>query len=213
MPERGKYLIFEGHDATGKSTQVDIARAKLKARGINSVKVEEPAGAPIADELRTIIKDGDLERDGLTNLLLFTAARHEICRQTIEPALEEGTWVVAARNWVSTLAYQGMGESIDEKRILDMTREFTGESYFNPAFFCVLVVRDEIERKRRIMERGKLEKPDAFESRDAEFQERVHEGYLSVVESQGLRVIDASPPAEEVGEEVWSHIEPLTEAA
>lgn len=213
MSELGKYAVVEGHDATGKSTQVDILRKRLRKEGIKSVKVEEPAGAHISNRLRTIIKNGKLERDGLTNLLLFTAARHETYRQIIEPSLEDGVWVVAARNWISTLAYQGAGEGINAEEILEMTERFTGEKYLAPDFLSVLVLKDETERRRRIRERGLLQNPDTFEGRDEQFQEDVHNGYLQIVEDRGLSVIDASPSAEEVAAEIWRQVEQLTEAA
>lgn len=213
MSELGKYVTLEGHDATGKSTQVDILRKRLRKEGIKSVKVEEPAGAPISNRLRTIIKNGKLERDGLTNLLLFTAARHETYRQIIEPALENGIWVVAARNWISTLAYQGEGEGINSAEILEMTERFTGAKYLDPDFLSVLVLKDEVERKRRIRERGMLQNPDTFEAKNAKFQEKVHKGYLKIVKDEGLSVIDASPSAQEVADEIWHQVEPLTEAA
>ena len=61
---RGKYIVIEGHDGTGKSTQVGLIREKLAADGINSIEFHEPQGSPIADEIRTVIKNGALERDG-----------------------------------------------------------------------------------------------------------------------------------------------------
>ena len=104
--ERGKYIVIEGHDGTGKSTQAERIRDRLQKEGIDSVEFHEPAGVPIADAIRTVIKDGSLERDGETNLLLFTAARHEIWKHA-EKELALGKWVVSARNYYSSLAYQG----------------------------------------------------------------------------------------------------------
>lgn len=213
MTELGKYIVLEGHDGTGKSTQVDLLQDRLRSTGIQSVKVEEPAGAPIADALRTIIKNGNLERDGVTNLLLFTAARREIDRQVILPKLEQGTWVLAARNWISTMAYQGYGEGLNRDDIWETTKQFTSPGYVNPDFTCVLSLRDEIERTKRIEQRGELENPDTFESRDQDFQNRVKTGYEELAHLFKLPVIDASSAPEDIAEEVWEHIEPLTEAA
>lgn len=213
MTERGKYIVIEGHDGTGKSTQVETLRKRLAASGIQSVKVEEPAGIAIADELRTIIKNGDLQRDAITNLLLFTAARREIDSQVIVPSLEQGTWVVAARNWISTMAYQGYGEGLNRDDIWETTKQFTSEGYVNPDFTCVLSLRSEVERAKRIAQRGTLENPDTFESRDDDFQNRVKAGYEELAHFFKYPVIDASTTADEVYAEIWQHIEPLTEAA
>ncbi|MEK7621113.1 MAG: dTMP kinase [Patescibacteria group bacterium] len=213
MSERGKYVVIEGHDGTGKSTQVDMLRARLSGNYIKAISVEEPAGAPIADELRKIIKNGELERDPTTNLLLFTAARRATDIQIIQPALERGEWVVAARNWVSTLAYQGYGEGENLDDIWSMTEQFTGPRYISPDFICVLSLQNEIERTERIGQRGELENPDTFESRGDDFQQDVERGYLEVADQWGIPVIDASGTKAQINDKIWRHIEPLTEAA
>ena len=68
MTERGKYIVIEGHDGTGKSTQVGLLREKLaQDHGIKSVEYHEPDGTPISSKLREVIKDGTLDRDPITN--------------------------------------------------------------------------------------------------------------------------------------------------
>src|SRR5680860_1336148 len=103
----GKYVVIEGHDGTGKSTQVSLIRQRLLQHDVESIEFHEPAGSPIADAIRNVIKDGNLERDATTNLFLFSAARHEIWKTQALPALELGKWVIASRNYYSSLAYQG----------------------------------------------------------------------------------------------------------
>ena len=213
MSERGKYIVIEGHDGTGKSTQVNILRETLETKGIESVKVEEPAGVPIADAIRTVVKDGTLERDPTTELLLFTAARREINRQLIIPSLEDGTWVIAARNWVSTMAYQGFGGDLQTGFIRKVTEQNTDKNYMNPDFMCILALKNKAEQERRIAERGELATPDAFESRDDRFQHEVEVGYETIAALYEVPTIDASGSIEEVTEAIWSHVHPLTEAA
>ena len=86
MPTPGKYIIIEGADGTGKSTQAERLVAYLNSQGIKTVLTQEPGGVPIAEELRTIIKNGTLERDSWTNVMLFTTARrpHSVCRREAE---------------------------------------------------------------------------------------------------------------------------------
>ncbi|MFZ2545219.1 MAG: dTMP kinase, partial [Candidatus Saccharimonadales bacterium] len=156
----GKYVVIEGHDGTGKSTQVGILRQKLKDLGTDSIEFHEPEGSPVADAIRTVIKNGSLPRDGMTNLLLFSAARHDIWNRQALPALKEGKWVIASRNYYSTLAYQGYGEGQDLDIISTTTRIATDDQYLKPDIAIILDLDNEEERIKRIATRGDLANPD-----------------------------------------------------
>ena len=202
----GKYVVIEGHDGTGKSTQVGIVRQKLKEHGIDSVEFHEPEGTPIADAIRTVIKNGELPRDGTTNLLLFSASRHDIWFRRALPALAEGKWVIASRNYYSTLAYQGYGEGLDRELISTITRAATDDQYLHPDIAMILSMNSESERKKRIAARGELEKPDTFESKGDEFQAKVNHGYTEIAKSHSLPVVSASQDINKVTESVWNII-------
>lgn len=206
----GKYIVIEGHDGTGKSTQVTAIRAKLKELGIESVEFHEPDGTPIADEIRTLIKNGALERDGTTNLLLFNASRHDIWTKKALPALNDGKWVVASRNYFSTLAYQGYGEGANIDDILTITLIATDEHYMKPDIAVILNLDDENERKKRIGNRGELENPDTFESKDNDFQFRVKDAYVTIADERDIPIISASQPIDDVTRDIWAIIEPST---
>ena len=206
MSRRGKYIVIEGNDGTGKSTQVERLEQRLLTEGIESIQIHEPDGTPISARLRTIIKDGTLERDGLTNILLFTAARHENWRQWVEPALASGKWVLSARNWVSTVAYQGYGENANIQQIESITREFVGESYMHPDLELILTLEDEDIRKNRIDGRGELEQPDTFESRSSGFQSKVNNGYIDFAGEKNLETIDASRDIDAVEQDIWQKV-------
>lgn len=199
---RGKYIVIEGHDGTGKSTQVGLLREKLAAEGVDSIEFHEPEGTPIANEIRTVIKNGDLPRDAETNLLLFTAARHEIWQEA-RKKLESGIWIVAARNYFSTLAYQGYGEGLSHELITETTRKFTDETYMRPDVAVILSLEDEAERTRRISLRGELKAPDTFESKNHDFQRAVRGGYLRIAEEYDLEVIPANRPISEVAKQIY----------
>ncbi|HEY1085345.1 MAG TPA: dTMP kinase [Candidatus Saccharimonadales bacterium] len=197
---RGKYIVIEGNDGTGKSTQVKLLREYLSSKGIESSEYQEPSGTPIAGAIREVIINGMLERSGATNLLLFTAARHEIWKQA-EKDLEEGKWVVCSRNYFSTLAYQGYGEGLDLDLITRLTAEFTSESYMKPDLAIILTL-DHDTRASRIAERGSVKNPDTFESRTGVFQERVSNGYLEIAKSQQLPILDAAKSPNEIAAEI-----------
>ncbi len=205
---RGLYIVIEGHDGTGKSTQVKLLRRRLKKElGIESIEFHEPAGTPIANAIRKIIKNGNLKRTPQTNLLLFNAARCEIWHEKALPALLAGKFVIASRNWWSTLAYQGYGEGLDLKEIETSVLNATDENYLNPNIGFILNLDNEIERNKRIGLRGEIENPDTFETRNKDFQTHVKEGYLQIAHSRQIPIIDASQSIEQLSDTIWQHVE------
>ena len=204
----GKYIVIEGHDGTGKSTQVGLIRDKLLQCNIKSIEFHEPAGSPMADAIRNVIKNGSLDRGSMTNLLLFSAARHEIWQKLAVNELNKGKWVVASRNYYSTLAYQGYGEGLDLKIIESVTLQSTDSRYINPDIAIILDIDNEKERVKRISTRGKLENPDTFESRDNDFQTKVRNAYLKIAKSRNIPIVSASQSIEKMTDEIWGYIKP-----
>jgi len=198
MDERGRYIVIEGSDGTGKTTVADVLAQKLRDGGRTVIRVDEPGSAyrkeneplvPIASELQRIVKDGTLGRSALTNALLLTASRRENWLQVSEPALEQGLDVISARNYWSTLVYQGYGEGLDRGLIDYLTRLSVGPFYMKPSHAVILDLNDEAERQRRIQGRGQLEKPDNFESKGDEFQQKLRLGYRAIARELGVPVI------------------------
>ena len=214
MNRSGTYIVIEGTDGTGKSTQAEILVKRLQEEGHVVAQFHEPDGVPIAHELRRIIVDGTLERSALTNALLFTAARRENWLQHGLPVLEQGGYVVTTRNYYSTLAYQAVAEGLnrgntqneDIEYIEALTRDATDERYMTPDFAFMLDIEDEDERSRRIAQRGELTTPDTFESRNTTFQKKVIEGYRIIAKRKGLPMISAVQSPEEIASQIWSHI-------
>jgi len=204
----GKYVVIEGHDGTGKSTQVSLIRQRLLQHDVESIEFHEPAGSPIADAIRNVIKDGNLERDATTNLFLFSAARHEIWKTQALPALELGKWVIASRNYYSSLAYQGYGEGLGLDIIENVTYQATDERYMNPDIAIILDLDNESERVKRINIRGELKNPDTFESKDDIFQVRVKEAYLDIAKKREKPIVSASQTIEKMTDEIWEYILP-----
>ena len=165
--KKGKYIVIEGNDGTGKTTQVELLAEHFRKNGQAVQIVEEPGSdnptnsTPVANELRKAIKNGSLERSPEINVLLFSAARRELWQKKIAPALNKGKIVLSARNYFSTLAYQGQGEGIDSAEILRLTKLFTNERYMNPDILIVLVANHDT-RKKRIAKRGAILNPDTF---------------------------------------------------
>ncbi|HMS93151.1 MAG TPA: dTMP kinase [Candidatus Saccharibacteria bacterium] len=204
MASSGKYIVIEGTDGTGKSTQVDLLAERLKSQGIPSVTFHEPDGVPIASEVRLIIKNGSLDRSALTNLLLFSACRRENWFQIGKQALAAGTWVLSARDYTSTLVYQGLAEGLDLNLIEQITLQATDERYVQPDHRIILDILDETERERRIKERGKLKNPDTFESRDEDFQQQILAGYRKIATDKDIPIVSAIGTPEQISDEIWA---------
>lgn len=212
MATRGTYIVIEGTDGTGKSTQASLLASRLAAEGHEVIEFHEPDGVPIAAELRNVIKNGSLTRSALTNVLLFTAARRENWLQQGMPVLERGGYVIAARNYYSTLAYQGIAEGLERDMTTEediayiemLTRSATNERYMSPDFACILDIDDETERARRIAERGELRNPDTFESRGDDFQQQVIDAYRQVATSKNIPIISAAQTPAVIAEVLWN---------
>ncbi len=211
---RDRYIVIEGHDGTGKSTQVELLRQYFAEQGRETVIIEEPGSddpeksTPVAQYLRALIKNGTMRRDPEFNLALFSAARRELWQQKIQPALGRGAVVLSSRNYLSTLAYQGYGEGLDREHILEVTRLFTDPRYISPDDTIVLKMNDETERITRINKRGQLEHPDTFESKNDDFQQRVNNGYANLANAMNLPIISCiddrgrHKSAEEIHQEI-----------
>ena len=203
----GKYIVIEGSDGTGKSTQVDLLADYFTSKGRDVSIVEEPGSDDlgkstlVANELRKLLKNGNLERAPEINLGLFSAARRDLWLNKIKPALGRGAIVIAARNYFSTLAYQGGGEGMDQDEIMRMTSLFTDDRYMKPDIIMVLSL-NHYDRQSRIAGRGELMNPDTFESRDIEFQDKVSRAYFDIAKALNLDIIDASGSPEYVHEKI-----------
>lgn len=203
---KGKLIVIEGLDGTGKSTQVELIGERLAKLGIKTLQFHEPDGVPISHEIRDIIKNGSLERRPLTNVLLFTATRGENYHQAMKPSMDDGVWPLLARNAWSTEAYQGEAEGVNKLLIRALTRLATSRAYTKPDFSRILRTNDETERARRIAARGPLDNPDTFESRDEFFHYKTDQGYLKIARRRHVPIIDASRSIEEVNDEIWNEM-------
>lgn len=207
----GVYIVIEGNDGTGKSTQVDMLAAWLRERGREVVVIEEPGSddaaktTPVANEYRRVLKDGRFKLDPEVNLLLFSAARRELWFHKIEPALQRGVVVLSSRSYVSTLVYQGYGEGVAEDTIISMTKRFTHERYMSPDFVVVLFANDQT-RQQRIAERGMTEAVDSFESRDDVFQQKINDGYQTVAKTHNIPLILAERSPADVHQHIIQEI-------
>ena len=190
------YIVIEGQDGTGKSTQAELLKKYFEAKGKEVSLIEEPDGdLPQAHDLHDMILTRGYNLEPLTNVLLFTAARVELWKKIAEPVLKRDGIVISARNYWSTLAYQGYGEGVSRSKIIRLTKELLPEKYVYPDYGFILTVPDEV-RLARQKNRGKA--TETFEKKANEFQQKVNSAYPKIAKEFNLNLIDASGTIDEI---------------
>ena len=202
---RGKFITFEGGEGCGKSTQVKRLREALEGDGIEVLLTREPGGTWLSEEIRRLIKDQDEDAPcDRSELLLFLAARAQLVKNVIRPALEAGVWVVSDRFSDSTLAYQGYGRGMPLELIREMN-DFACEG-LKPDLTLLLDVAPETARARmRSREAATQTTSDRIELAGDEFHARLRKGFAELAREEPGRIltIDANGTPDEVWEQVW----------
>ena len=199
------YIVIEGQDGTGKSTQAELLKKHFEEQGKEVVMLEEPDGdLPQAHDLHDMILTRGYDLEPLTNVLLFTAARVELWKKIAEPVLRRGGIVISARNYWSTLAYQGYGEGVSRSKIIRITKEALPEKYVNPDYGFILTVSDKVRLERQ---KGRGKATETFEMKPNEFQQRVNAAYPKIAKDFNLEIIDAAPSIDEIFTTLLSKID------
>ncbi len=192
---RGRLIVLEGGEGTGKSTQ-----AALLAQRLEAVLTREPGGTEVGERLRRLVLDPSLPPIGVrTEVLVLLAARAQHVVEVIEPALAEGRDVVCDRFSGSTLAYQGYGRGLDPAELARLSAWATGGR--EPDRVVLLRVAPEVAAARL----GGRGSADRMEEEDAAFFARVAAGYeaLAAADPQRWRVVDGAGSVDEVAGRVW----------
>jgi dTMP kinase len=203
---RGRFITFEGGEGTGKSTQASELAKRLRALGVEVVLTREPGGSPGAEIIRHVLLSGAAKPFGPeAEAILFAAARDDHLRNTIEPALAQGRWVICDRFIDSTRVYQGTLGKVDQKLIRGLERVTVGT--LKPDLTFVLDVAAEIGMGRAKKRRGKGG-ADRFEGEPLEFHQTLRQAFLAVAASDMARcvVISSAPPRAVVAERIWETV-------
>ncbi|HEX7128972.1 MAG TPA: dTMP kinase [Rhodanobacteraceae bacterium] len=193
---RGKFITLEGGEGAGKSTLLQGLRAHLLERGLDVLQTREPGGTPLGEAVRTLVLDS--QQRGMcaqSEALLMFAARAQLVREVLEPALAAGRWVLCDRYTDASYAYQGGGRGMDMRAIAQLDAIATGG--LTPDLTLLLDLPVAHGRARAS---GRGEAADRIEREEDAFFERVRATYLAraVAEPQRFRVVDASQSAEVV---------------
>jgi len=203
---RGRFITFEGGEGTGKSTHSTLLADRLKSVGIGVVLTREPGGSPGAEVIRHVLLSGVAKPLGIeAETLLFAAARGDHVRNTIEPALAQGMWVISDRFIDSTRVYQGTLGHLDPLFIRALERVTIGD--LKPDLTFILDVPAEVGLARASKRRGERV-ADRFEAESRAFHEALREAYRQVVAAEPGRcvAIDATEPKPAVAERIWKTV-------
>lgn len=201
---RGRFITFEGGEGAGKTTQIARLRDRLRTSGREVVATREPGGSPGADQIRSLLVEGEPGRwDAITELLLIFAARRDHLRRTVWPALDRGAIVLCDRFTDSSMAYQGYGRALGRETVDRVRQVAIGD--FQPDVTLILDLPIETGLARAGARGGK---ENRFENFDAEFHARVREGFLDIAAREPARcvVLDAAQPVEALAAAVWSAV-------
>jgi dTMP kinase len=190
-------ITFEGTEGCGKSTQIARLKLRLEAAGIGPViLLREPGSTPLSEAIRTLIKhppeDEGFDVEPETELLLFEAARIQLVKKKILPALAKGHWILCDRFYDSTTVYQGVARAVDPQIVATLNR-FASAS-IEPDITFVLDVKADVglsrAKKRASITTGPI---DRMETEAIHFYEAVREGYLELAKNNTHRmfVLDA----------------------
>jgi len=201
----GFFITFEGGEASGKSTQAEYLRQSLAEHGYSVKLFREPGGTSLGSELRQILKFSDYPMNDHAELFLFLAARAQLVREQIVPALSQGEIVICDRFTDSTTAYQGYGKG------LQMTQELNSYATggLSPDLTILLDVPLQEARNRRPENTyDRFEKGSASDPISMEFHQRVREGFLSIAREEKDRwmIIDASEQIGEIANSIWKTV-------
>ena len=199
--KRGKFITFEGGEATGKSTQAKRLAERLEEAGIPVIVTREPGGTPVGEDVRALIMK-DRPSDPVTELLLFAAARAEHMTAVIRPALDDGTWVISDRFIDSTRVYQGKLYGLERAFIEQLERFIVAPDYPDLTLILDLPASAGVERAQL---RGTLSRYDAER---IETHEMLREGFLEIAEQESERcvLIDGHLPLSSVETAVWQAV-------
>jgi len=195
--KQGYFVVFEGGEGAGKSTQIEAFTSWLEARGDEVVATREPGGTKIGQRIRDILLDPEAaDMNERAEALLYAADRAQHVAEVIGPSLEEGKIVVSDRFLDSSLAYQGIGRGLGLQQIYEISQWATGGLLPDLVFYMKLDPEVGLERVGTERDRIELEEPD--------FHGRVGAAYLEIAEKYPARfvVLDAGRPASEIHREI-----------
>lgn len=199
----GAFVVLEGGEGSGKSTQARLLAAQLRDDGREVVLTFEPGATPRGVALRAALLDDDRPLDPRAELLLLSADRAQHVEEVIRPALERGAIVVCDRHTPSSIVYQGDARGLGVDAVAEICRYATGGLF--PDVVVVLDVSEQVAAERR------PEATDRIERAGPEFHTLVRAAYRSLAPRFAWTLVDGEGPPEVVAERVRAAVSPVVD--
>lgn len=206
---KGKFIVFEGIDGSGKTTQINqlskwLIGTDLIPENNKLVITREPGGTKLGKSIRSLLLDTSREKSpgSITELLLYAADRSQHVNEIIRPTLDKGDWVISDRFCGSTLAYQGYGRKLDINLIKDLEAIATQGIAPDITFLLDIPIEESIRRRMN-------RKDDRIEKEGREFLSNVSLGFQALSEDSNWKKISAINSEEKITSEIKSEIKKL----
>lgn len=203
---KGLFISLEGPDGCGKSTQIAFMKHYLESKGYDVIETREPGGTDISEQIRRIILDkNNMKMQDMTELLLYAAARAQLVGEIIKPALEAGKIVICDRFVDSSAVYQGIARGLTVDTVYEVNAYALQNMLPDVTFFLDMPAVEGIRRKHNQQEL------DRMELENADFHEKVVEGYRQLAQTQKERIvtIDAMKSIEVIRTEIEQKLKEL----
>lgn len=195
------FITFEGVEAAGKSTQIELLEKKLVSLGIPVVTTREPGGTKLAEKIRSLFKQEEM--DSTTQMMLVAAARRDHVQNFLKPHLNKKIVVISDRYQESSVVYQGFAGGLDSKVVKKLNNWATDGLKADRIFWIDLKFE---EVKRRLSERAKSSTSlDRFDQASEKFHLKLYNGYKKLWKTQTkpkITRIEASGSAQSIHEEI-----------
>jgi dTMP kinase len=195
----GRFVVLEGGEGTGKSTQAKRLVARVRDSGRDALLTHEPGDSDVGRAIRDLLLHEDFTLDGRGELLLMLADRAQHVSEVIRPALAAGQVVVCDRFTPSSLAYQGVGRGLGVDAVEQMSAFATDG--LAPDLVIVLDLADATAETRIGAARDRMERAGF------EFHAAVREAYRKLAAERGWTVVDASGSRDDVAQRIWAAVE------
>ena len=202
---KGLFIVMEGPDGSGKTTQINLLKEYLEEAGYECLITREPGGTVIGEEIRQLILNPEhKEMSPVTEMLLYAASRAQLVHEVIGPALEEGKIVISDRFVDSSIVYQGIARKLGISTVSVVNAPGIGIYRPDGIFFIDL---SEAEGLRRKKERKNL---DRMEQEGIDFHHMVSEGYRKVLSGRPeVMKIDGGRSIDTIQKKIRNHVDEL----
>ncbi|HBA61135.1 MAG TPA: dTMP kinase [Elusimicrobia bacterium] len=201
--KKGLFIVLEGPDRSGKSTQAALLKTWLEERGREVVVTREPGGTRLSEQIRKILLDPKSVIEPMTELFLYETSRIKHTLEKIIPALKAGKVIISDRYTLSTTAYQGYGRGLDLKTVETLNKIATMN--LKPDLTIVFDIPDRIFAQREHLRNGR----DRIERAPDAFRRRVNRAYKLLARKPGMTRVDAGRPIEAIQAEIRARVQPV----